>query len=192
MTVHYFTARTTAGVLITSGTDLDAVDQAARERSRRTGEHVRITDADGSLAAAFRYDPTRQETPAMTLTPAVLADMRDLIAGYDADTLADPLVVFEQVVDHLRTVVDGTWPGDPQVTPAADDPRTGETGLAYVTFRWSTEHGKCFECPAPAAWRVWVYGDDREPARACAVCACNAAAEGGARIEHVDPEFFTH
>lgn len=127
----------------------------------------------------------------MIPTPAAAADMRDLIAAYDAGTLADPLVAFEQAVDHLRALLPpARWSG-PQITPAEDDPQTGETDLVYVTLRWSTEHGKCFECSAPAAWLVWCYGEDREPAKACAVCACNQAAEGGARVEHIDPEFFT-
>jgi hypothetical protein len=105
-------------------------------------------------------------------------NVHDLIAQYDADTLADPLVAFEQAIDYLRDrLPPAPWPGNPHVTPADDDARTGETNLVYVTFRWSTDYGQCYECAAPAGWVVWPYRDKRAK-RMCAVCACNHAADG--------------
>lgn len=46
----------------------------------------------------------------MIPTPAVAADIRDLVAAYDAGTLADPLVAFEQAIDHLRALTGAPTP----------------------------------------------------------------------------------
>lgn len=51
-------------------------------------------------------------------------------------------------------------------------------GLAEVTFRWHTQHGRCQDCGVPAAFLVVdAYGPEKHQS-VCAVCAANAAAEG--------------
>lgn len=59
--------------------------------------------------------------------------------------------------------------------------------LKTVTFRWSTEHGECYDCGRPAAFYNWdlVSRGFCDTAILCAVCAANVAADGGTigRIE---------
>lgn len=58
----------------------------------------------------------------------------------------------------------------------------------YVFF-WSRNHGDCYECGRPAAFKLLGYsGTDESSWLRCAVCAANAAAEGEtiARIEELE------
>src|SRR4051794_828411 len=113
------------------------------------------------------------ESPAETL--------RSIAALHDAGDLADPLAAFDEAMDAWRALDASSVHHRPRVVAA--DP-----GHEFVTFHWSTKHGPCFECDAPAAWLLWCYGEDRDPAKACAVCACNHAADSGTRVEHIDPD----
>lgn len=55
-----------------------------------------------------------------------------------------------------------------------------------VTFTWSRDHGDCEDCGLPAAfWNVHAYGPWKHQ-RLCAVCAANAAADGGC-IQRIEP-----
>jgi len=47
-----------------------------------------------------------------------------------------------------------------------------------VKFLWSTEHGHCYDCGAPAAFKVLDYELTGDENRFCAVCAANHAADG--------------
>lgn len=51
-----------------------------------------------------------------------------------------------------------------------------------VTFNWSDEHGRCYECGLPAAFLVPnAYGDNidiGDKHKRCAVCAANDACDG--------------
>lgn len=53
--------------------------------------------------------------------------------------------------------------------------------LKLVAWQWSTVHGACYDCGAPAAFRLTdaVYTEaSADENRFCAVCAANHAADG--------------
>lgn len=64
------------------------------------------------------------------------------------------------------------------------DAAHGGDGLAAVTFLWSTDKGRCYNCGIPAAFAVPdAYGTDATGELSahhlrCAVCAANDAADG--------------
>jgi len=56
-----------------------------------------------------------------------------------------------------------------------------------IIFHWSREHGDCYDCGRPAAFRaVDCYGRARHEIL-CSVCAANWAADGQI-IERIDQE----
>lgn len=67
-----------------------------------------------------------------------------------------------------------------RLTPNADG------SMMHVEFDWSTKHGECYDCGAPAAYRLadWEKADDDlhaqegDEALRCSVCAALAAADG--------------
>ena len=61
-------------------------------------------------------------------------------------------------------------------------------GVQAFTFLWSRNHGDCYDCGRPAAFRATeAYGRQIEGPILCAVCAANYAADGEL-IERLAPE----
>lgn len=59
-------------------------------------------------------------------------------------------------------------------------------GHVEVTFEWSADHGRCYDCGLPAAFLdVDCYGPGRHE-KHCAVCAANHAADGST-IRRIEP-----
>lgn len=58
-----------------------------------------------------------------------------------------------------------------------------------VTFEWSTEHGRCYECGRPAAYTSDEHQSSPENLR-CSVCAALDASRG-ARITYLNEEVIT-
>lgn len=67
-----------------------------------------------------------------------------------------------------------------------DIKRTPDGKHVFVTFKWSTEYGECYECGLPAAFYTTdAYDRPDEPPKPlgdehkrCAVCAANDASTG--------------
>src|SRR5215212_996860 len=52
------------------------------------------------------------------------------------------------------------------------------TNMQTVVFKWSTEHGTCYDCGRPAAFAIEGEGPLRDDLKRCGVCAANAAVDG--------------
>ena len=92
-------------------------------------------------------------------------------------------------VSHMKALkldVQSNDPSDEELTVTVVEPPLPE-GMEKVTFEWSTEKGRCYDCGLPAAYRLVHIAVDGGDFLLCSVDAAYHAAHGD-EIEYLFEE----